>query len=67
MRRRSRPEREAAPEPEPAATDWAGTLASLAAAGFDHRECPALCRRKGDHLHMGSPAADLIVSPAVTS
>jgi hypothetical protein len=63
LRRRPRPEPEPAPEP---VMDWAGTLAALTAAGFDHRECPALCRRKGDHLHMGNPAADLIVSPAVT-
>lgn len=61
LRRRSRPE--SPPEP---VTDWPGTLGALAAAGFGARECPALCRRRGEHLHMASPAADLIVSPAVT-
>ena len=61
---RSHPElqpREPAPEPP---RDWLGTMHALVTAGFEDRECPALCRRKGGHRHMANPSADLIVSPA---
>jgi hypothetical protein len=64
---RRRPRSQPQPEPQPSPpTGWLGAVDVLIAAGFTHRQCPALCRRKADHRHLGNAAADLIVSPAVT-
>jgi hypothetical protein len=42
-------------------------VTALLEQGYRPLDCPAMCRRKGDHAHMRHEAAstDLIVSPAV--
>ena len=61
--------RHARPRPGLAApASWQGLVHLLATeCGSQPQECPALCRRKGDHAHLrhDAAAADVTVFPVV--
>lgn len=50
----------------PPFASWHDAVVALLEQGYRPLDCPAMCRRKGDHAHLRHEGAstDLIVSPA---